>query len=148
MTKILIFHRDNSLQKVRNLHLGTFRFIHLHKVWLKLLTARMIFSYSLLGSRANKRPMVFWTTIVTYVCIHGFRCFTLILEVWGLRSEVRALLGSVSSLRWALALLTLKGWLLAAPFTPMFAFWALVCVIVCFRVSSPVGRAWWFFIKK
>ena len=109
----------------------------------------MIFNYNLLGSSANTGPMVFWTTAIAHIWIHGFRCFSLILEVQGLGNEVWALLGFVSSLGWALTLLTFARWLLAAPTMPFLAFWALICVIMCFRHSSQlVGRAWWFFINS
>ena len=141
MSKILIFHRDGILLKVRNIHLSTLWFIHLHKVWFKLLRMRMIFSYNFLGSSANMGPMVLWTTVITHVCIFGFRRFTLILEVWDLMSEVRVFLGSVSSLRWALALLTLTRWLLVTPTTPILVFRAFVCAIICFRHNSRTSRS-------
>ena len=141
MSKILIFHRGGILLKVRNLHLCSLRFVHLHEVWFKLLTTWMICVYNLLGSAANTGPMVLWTTAISHIVIHGFRCFALILEVLGLGSEVWALLGFVSSLGWALTLLTLVGWLLAAPTTYLLASWVLISAIMCFRHSSSPSRS-------
>ncbi|KAB2629749.1 hypothetical protein D8674_040504 [Pyrus ussuriensis x Pyrus communis] len=62
--------------------------------------------------------------IIRVLLYPSIRQFALILEVWGLGSEIKAFQGPVSSLRRAWALLTLTGWLLVALTTPILAFWA------------------------